>query len=124
MATPKKETPGKLTPKVAKPTQVVTASVKSELPLAKPTRKEFQGTVASTKMMKTIVVKVDRHIKNALYKKYVLSSQKYMVHDEKNDAKVGDLVLIVETRPMSKNKRWGLKKVLRRATQSGAITQG
>ncbi len=111
-----------VTPKtgVTKAAASATATTKTE----RPSRRELQGTVISNKMTKTIVIKVDRHIKNALYKKYVLSTKKYMAHDEKQEAKVGDLVEVVETRPLSRNKRWDLKRVVRRATQSGAIAQG
>ncbi len=78
-------------------------------------RMELLGTVVSDKMKKTIVVVVKRTVKHGLYKKYVERSRKVKAHDETNQAKVGDLVSIVETRPMSSEKRWALQKIVRRA---------
>ncbi|OFZ75896.1 MAG: 30S ribosomal protein S17 [Bdellovibrionales bacterium RIFOXYD1_FULL_44_7] len=66
-------------------------------------------------MSKTIVVKVDRRVRHALYKKYVTKSCRYKAHDEKNQAKVGDLVTLVETRPLSREKRWALQSIVRRS---------
>lgn len=77
-------------------------------------RREMVGTVVSTKMQKTIVVRIDRQVKHALYSKYVLRSRRFKAHDEKNDAKEGDVVLLVEGRSMSKEKRWALKEIIRR----------
>lgn len=81
-------------------------------------RKQVVGTVVSDKMQKTIVVSVDRRVRHDLYKKYVTRSQRFKAHDEKNDAKVGDLVSIVESRPLSRDKRWALQKIIRRAEQT------
>jgi len=78
-------------------------------------RKRVIGVVKSDKMDKTRVVAVTELRKHPLYGKYVKSTQKFHVHDEKNEAKAGDKVLIVETRPLSKTKRWRLMKVLERA---------
>jgi small subunit ribosomal protein S17 len=78
-------------------------------------RKARQGTVVSDKMDKTIVVRVERRTTHPLYGKTVTVSEKYHAHDETNDAGIGDLVRIVETRPLSKNKRWRLVQVLERA---------
>ncbi len=78
-------------------------------------RKQRQGTVVSDKQDKTIVVRVDRRTNDPLYGKIETRSKKYHVHDEDNTAAVGDTVLIVETRPMSKTKRWRLAEVLERA---------
>lgn len=69
-----------------------------------------KGTVLSTKMNKTIVVKVDSYRTHAKYKKRFRVSKKYFAHDEANSAKVGDVVMIYETRPLSKLKRWTLSK--------------
>lgn len=77
-------------------------------------RRVLTGVVTSDKMQKTIVVKVDRRVRHALYKKYVISSTKFKAHDEKNTAKTGDLVQIVESRPLSRDKRWALQRVIRR----------
>jgi small subunit ribosomal protein S17 len=73
------------------------------------------GKVVSTKMNKTIVVAVERRKSHPLYKKSYLVTTKFQAHDEKGEAKDGDLVEIIETRPISKNKHFKLKKVLERA---------
>jgi small subunit ribosomal protein S17 len=80
-------------------------------------RKVVIGTVVSDKMQKTIVVKVDRRVRHGLYKKYVLRSRHFKAHDEKNEAKVGDRVALLESRPLSKDKRWVLQSIVRRAGQ-------
>lgn len=69
-------------------------------------RRRLQGIVISDKMQKTVVVKVDRMKMNAKYKRRYRVSKKYKAHDEKNDFHIGDKVIIEETRPMSKGKRW------------------
>ncbi len=79
------------------------------------TRKERQGVVVSDKQDKTIVVRVDRFTTHPLYHKTIRVSKKYHVHDEANDANVGDTVLIAETRPVSKLKRWRLAQIVERA---------
>lgn len=81
-------------------------------------RREAVGTVVSNKMQKTIVVKIDRRVRHPLYNKYVTRSRRFQAHDERNDAKMGDLVELIESRPLSRNKRWALKRVIRRATQT------
>jgi len=73
------------------------------------------GTVVSDKMDKTIVVRRDRKVKHPLYKKYVRRATKFIAHDEQNQARVGDEVEIVETRPLSKTKCWRLVRVVREA---------
>lgn len=78
-------------------------------------RKERLGVVVSDKQDKTITVRVDRRYKHRKYHKTVNASKKYHVHDEANDAGVGDTVRIVETRPLSKTKRWRLVEVIERA---------
>ena len=78
-------------------------------------RKTRQGVVVSDKMEKTIVVQVERRIMHPVYKKFVKSRVKYKVHDETNEAKVGDTVLIEECRPLSRQKRWRMKTVTNRA---------
>ncbi len=75
-------------------------------------RKERTGTVVSTKMAKTIVVKVVRRVPHPRYKKIVNVTKKFYAHDEKSAAKEGDAVLIRETRPMSRLKRWELVEVV------------
>jgi small subunit ribosomal protein S17 len=78
-------------------------------------RKSITGIVSSSKMDKTITVLVERRIKHPFYGKFVKKSKKFMAHDEYNDCHVGDKVVIEETRPLSKNKRWRLIEVLERA---------
>lgn len=75
-------------------------------------RKTQTGVVVSDKMEKTIVVKVDRLVKHHIYNKYIKRSVKYKVHDENNSCKTGDRVLIIECRPLSKDKRWSLKQII------------
>jgi len=72
----------------------------------KPSKKYFQGVVVSDKMKKTIVVRIDRMKLHAKYQKQYKQSRKFKVHDEKGEYKVGDVVRFVETRPLSKDKRW------------------
>lgn len=79
------------------------------------------GIVVSDKMQKTIVVKVERRVKHGMYGKYVVRSQRYKAHDEENSAKVGDLVSLVQSRPLSKDKRWALQKIVRRGNQTAAL---
>ena len=74
-----------------------------------------EGVVSSTKMDKSVVVVVTSAKKHPQYGKYIRRSKKYMVHDETNDCNVGDRVRIVETRPLSKRKRWRVQSVLERA---------
>lgn len=77
-------------------------------------RKTRVGSVTSDKMDKTIVVNVERRFAHPLYGRQVTRHRKYYAHDEENQAHVGDVVRIVETRPLSKNKRWRLSEVIRR----------
>jgi small subunit ribosomal protein S17 len=78
-------------------------------------RKERIGVVTSDKMTKSIVVSETKKVKHPMYGKFVLKTKKYIVHDEKNESKSGDVVKIMETRPMSKNKCWRLVKIIERA---------
>ena len=78
-------------------------------------RKERVGLVVSDKMEKTITVALQRQIKYPIYKKFMKKTTKLMAHDENNEANQGDTVRIMETRPLSKNKRWRLVEVLERA---------
>jgi len=80
-------------------------------------RQELTGVVTSAKMEKTIVVKVTRLVQHKLYARVMRVSKKFYAHDEKRDARPGDTVKIVETRPMSKLKRWRLAQVVRRSTR-------
>jgi small subunit ribosomal protein S17 len=83
-------------------------------------KNEKIGSVVSTKMAKTIVVEVTRRVPHPVYKRIVTQRKKFYAHDEAATAKVGDLVRIVEHRPVSKLKRWALGEVIRRAVQIGA----
>ncbi len=76
-------------------------------------RKEKKGIVIKDKMSKTVVVKVERTFRHPQYGKVLRKSKKYYAHDEKNEAKVGDFVRIIETRPLSKTKRWRLAEILK-----------
>lgn len=78
-------------------------------------RKTFIGNVLGSSMDKTIVVGVERMKKHRLYGKYIKTRVKYKAHDEKNECGVGDRVVIVETRPLSKTKRWRVKEILEKA---------
>ena len=78
-------------------------------------RKERIGKVTSSKMQKSITVAVDRKVKHPIYGKFVHKTTKFMAHDEKNEAGIGDTVRISETRPLSKNKRWRLVEVIEKA---------
>jgi small subunit ribosomal protein S17 len=80
-------------------------------------KNEKIGQVVSTKMAKTIVVQVIRRVPHPLYKRVVTRRKKFFAHDEENTAKLGDTVRIVESRPLSRLKRWRLGEVLRRAAQ-------
>jgi len=79
-------------------------------------RNELIGVVTSSKMQKTIVVRVTRQIQHRLYDRYLRVAKKFYAHDEQGEARPGDVVRIVETRPMSKLKRWRLAEVLARRT--------
>jgi small subunit ribosomal protein S17 len=78
-------------------------------------RKEKVGKVVSNKMTKSITVAVDRKVKHPIYGKFVHKTTKLMAHDEKNEAGIGDTVRIMETRPLSKSKRWRLVEILEKA---------
>lgn len=79
-------------------------------------RKTLTGTVVSDKMDKTVVVKVERRFAHSKFEKVVKSTRKYKVHDEKNECKSGDFISMCETRPLSKDKRWRLIEIIKRAT--------
>ncbi|MFA5145764.1 MAG: 30S ribosomal protein S17 [Candidatus Omnitrophota bacterium] len=81
---------------------------------ARSKRKERIGIVVSDKMDKTITVKVDRINRHAIYNKLIRTATKFKAHDEKDEAKVGDVVRIRETRPLSKTKRWMLVEIIKK----------
>ena len=78
-------------------------------------RKTRVGTVTSNKMEKTITVAVERKVKHGMYGKFIHKTTKLMAHDEKNECSVGDIVQLMETRPLSKNKRWRLEQIIEKA---------
>jgi small subunit ribosomal protein S17 len=78
-------------------------------------RKERTGVVVSNKMDKSIVIAVKRKVKHAIYGKFVNKTSKLMAHDDKNECNIGDLVKVMETRPLSKNKCWRLVEIIERA---------
>jgi small subunit ribosomal protein S17 len=78
-------------------------------------RKVRQGIVLSNKMEKSIVVAVERKVKHPIYGKFMKKTTKFMAHDENNECNPGDTVRIMETRPLSKNKRWRLVEIVERA---------
>ena len=78
-------------------------------------RKERTGAVVSNKMEKTIIVAVKRKVKHPIYGKFVNKTTKFVAHDEENTCNEGDLVRIMETRPLSKNKNWRLVEIIERA---------
>lgn len=75
-------------------------------------RSTKRGVVISNRMDKSVVVRVDRIVKHPLYKKYLRKKSKFMAHDEENKCQVGDRVEIIESRPLSKRKRWRVRKIL------------
>ena len=80
-------------------------------------KSEKTGVVVSNKMQKSIVVAVEWQVRHGLYGKTERRTSKFMVHDEKSEAKPGDIVAIVETRPLSRRKRWTLARVVRQAVE-------
>jgi small subunit ribosomal protein S17 len=92
----------------------------AETEAKKALKNEKVGQVVSTKMAKTIVVEVSRRVPHPLYKRIVGKRKKFYAHDEEGRAKMGDVVRIIECRPLSKTKRWRLADIVRRAAQVGA----
>jgi small subunit ribosomal protein S17 len=87
-------------------------------PETAPRRNEKVGQVVSTKMQKTIVVEIEMRKAHPKYKRVMKSNKKFYAHDEQNSARVGDVVRIRETRPLSKLKRWSLEEIIRRSSLS------
>jgi len=79
-------------------------------------RKSFVGKVVSDKMDKTVVVLVETQKKHPLYKKYIRKRKRYMAHDPDNRCKIGDVVKIIESRPLSKRKRWRVSQIIARGS--------
>jgi small subunit ribosomal protein S17 len=80
------------------------------------------GVVVSDKADKTVVVRVDRIVRHKMYKRYVRKAATFMAHDDENQAKVGDTVEIVESRPLSARKRWRLRRIVKRGVGSAETT--
>ncbi len=78
-------------------------------------RKRVVGVVVSDKMDKTVVVKVERFVQHPRFKKYIRRSKKYYAHDERNECRIGDVIEIEETRPLSKLKRWRVVRIIKRS---------
>lgn len=93
----------------------------TQVAAARKLRQEKQGKVVSTKGNKTIIVEVTRRVPHPLYRRSVQKRKKFYAHDETNQCQVGDVVRIVESRPLSKLKRWRLAEVTRRAKDAGLI---
>ena len=100
---------------MAEQEQEVVTSAAPSTKEGRPRKREFVGIVKSDKMMKTIVVVVETMKLHPLYKKYVKRTKKVKAHDEKNDAKIGDKVRVIECRPLSREKRWRLVEIIERA---------
>ncbi len=78
-------------------------------------KRTIKGLVVSNKMDKTVVVKTERLVKRTGFRKYMRQHQKYKAHDERNECGIGDTVLIVESRPLSRDKRWRVREILEKA---------
>ena len=78
-------------------------------------RKSRVGVVSSNKMEKSISIKVERKFRHPIYGKFIMKTKKLMAHDEKNECQIGDIVRIMEARPLSKNKSWRLVEIIERA---------
>jgi small subunit ribosomal protein S17 len=78
-------------------------------------KNEIVGTVVSNKMTKSVVVEIGRQVRDAVYGKQIKRTSRFMAHDEKDDAKIGDKVALVESRPLSRRKRWVVTRIVQRA---------
>ena len=83
-------------------------------------RKTLLGEVVSDRMHKTITVMVERRVRHPIYERVIKRSKKYHAHDERNQCQLGDVVRIVETRPLSRTKRWRLQEIVRRRTDAAS----
>lgn len=88
-------------------------------PESRKERKVRTGVVVNNKMDKTVVVEVSRTVIHPVYKKFVRRRKRFMAHDEENRCRIGDEVMIVETRPLSRHKRWRVRKVVKEAALPG-----
>lgn len=117
---PQEETQTPVAAAPATDTTPATTPVKTEVKSEETTsernaRKERIGKVTSDKMQKTITVAIERKVKHPLYGKFQKKTKKLTVHDENNDCGIGDTVRVMETRPLSKNKRWRLVEIIEKA---------
>jgi small subunit ribosomal protein S17 len=112
-----KTTTSKTAPKAAAAPPPAAAATQAHAHTTHSFRRRLLGKVVSDKMDKTVVVEVVRRARDTVYKKYVRSSDRYKAHDEKNEFKVGDRVEIMEHRPISKDKRWKVIKLISRAVE-------
>ena len=80
-------------------------------------KSEIVGTVVSNKMTKSVVVTIERQVRDAVYGKQIKRTSRFMAHDERNDAKIGDRVALVESRPLSRRKRWVVTRIVERAKE-------
>ena len=96
-------------------TTAVVSSTGTKAESERNARKERIGRVTSNKMQKTITIAIDRKVKHPMYGKFMNKTKKLTVHDEKNECGIGDTVRVMETRPLSKNKRWRLVEIIERA---------
>ena len=87
-------------------------------------KKSYIGRVISDKMNKTVVLAVTRRVSHPVYKKTLNRTTKFKVHDEKNECKVGDLVKFIETRPLSKEKRWKVLEIVEKSQREPALPAG
>ncbi len=87
-------------------------------------RKVREGVVVSDKMDKTVVVAVERLVRHGKYRKYLRRQERYKAHDEQNKCQVGDRVKIIETRPISKDKRWAVREILAHREGAGEAVAG
>lgn len=78
-------------------------------------KRQLLGTVASDKMDKTVTVQVERLVKHRMYKKYIRRRAQFSAHDENNDCRIGDKVIITESRPLSKTKKWRVSRIVEKA---------
>ena len=85
-------------------------------------RKALLGEVVSNRMHKTITVMVERRVRHPIYERVIKRSKKYHAHDERNQCRMGDVVRIVETRPLSRTKRWRLQEIVRRRIDDTSIS--
>ena len=112
---PVTETPAAAAPEQPKATAPATPTTGAKAESERNARKERIGRVTSNKMQKTITVAIDRKVKHPMYGKFMNKTKKLTVHDEKNECGIGDTVRVMETRPLSKNKRWRLVEIIEKA---------